>query len=187
MELGVINLSNLGGSVVSSLIYSKRPNASLLHLRRRRHKPPREHHRLGTHRVPNPLQRRHHHQVGHFPLQYGLLHHPDYRQKYEANLKRDLPTSQPPVKGGEGGCSRFLGIRKGRRTTRRNPRQLRIPIRIQRAQTHSEPRPPAQLARREDEALQRQNADYLQYFLTLDGIHHKSLTTASAPVPHWSG
>ena len=26
-----------------------------------------------------------------FYYNYGLLHHPDYRQKYEANLKRDLP------------------------------------------------------------------------------------------------
>ena len=26
-----------------------------------------------------------------FHYNYGLLHHPDYRQKYEANLKRDLP------------------------------------------------------------------------------------------------
>ena len=26
-----------------------------------------------------------------FHYTYGLLHHPDYRQKYEANLKRDLP------------------------------------------------------------------------------------------------
>ena len=26
-----------------------------------------------------------------FHYNYGILHHPDYRQKYEANLKRDLP------------------------------------------------------------------------------------------------
>ena len=26
-----------------------------------------------------------------FHYTYGLLHHPDYREKYEANLKRDLP------------------------------------------------------------------------------------------------
>ena len=26
-----------------------------------------------------------------FHYNYGLLHHPDYREKYEANLKRDLP------------------------------------------------------------------------------------------------
>ena len=40
----------------------------LLHLRRRRHKPPRKHHRLGIDRIPNALQGRHHHQVGHLPL-----------------------------------------------------------------------------------------------------------------------
>ena len=62
-----------------------------LHLRRRWHKSPRKHHRLGIGTLPNALQGRHHHQVGHLPLQLRTLHHPDYREKYEANLKRDLP------------------------------------------------------------------------------------------------
>ncbi len=32
-----------------------------------------------------------------FHYTYGLLHHPDYRQKYEANLKRDLPHIPTPL------------------------------------------------------------------------------------------
>ena len=32
-----------------------------------------------------------------FHYTYGLLHHPDYREKYEANLKRDLPHIPTPL------------------------------------------------------------------------------------------
>ena len=32
-----------------------------------------------------------------FHYTYGLLHHPEYRQKYEANLKRDLPHIPTPL------------------------------------------------------------------------------------------
>ena len=32
-----------------------------------------------------------------FHYNYGLLHHPDYREKYEANLKRDLPHIPTPL------------------------------------------------------------------------------------------
>ena len=44
-----------------------------LHLRRGRHKPPRKHHRLGIGTLPQALSRRHHHQVGHLPLQLWTL------------------------------------------------------------------------------------------------------------------
>ena len=37
-----------------------------------------------------------------FHYTYGLLHHPDYRQKYEANLKRDLPHLPTPCQGARG-------------------------------------------------------------------------------------
>ena len=40
-----------------------------LYLRRGRFKPPRKHHGLGIDRIPNPLRGRHHHQMGHLPLQ----------------------------------------------------------------------------------------------------------------------
>ena len=40
----------------------------LLHLRRRRHPPPREHHRLGARAIPLSLRRPLDHQVGHLPL-----------------------------------------------------------------------------------------------------------------------
>ena len=49
-----------------------------------------------------------------FHYNYGLLHHPTYREKYEANLKRDLPHI-PFTKD-------FWGIRKSRRTISRPPR-----------------------------------------------------------------
>ena len=64
---------------------------SLLHLRRGWDKPPRKHHRLGVSTIPGALPRRGNHQVGHLPLRLRLLHHPEYRERYQANLKRDLP------------------------------------------------------------------------------------------------
>ena len=53
-----------------------------------------------------------------FHYNYALLHHPVYREKYEMNLKRDLPPY--PIR------RRFLGIREGRRSVSRPPHQLRI-------------------------------------------------------------
>ena len=91
-----------------------------------------------------------------FHYNYGLLHHPDYREKYEANLKRDLP--HIPF------AEDFRGFRRSRRATRRYPRQLRIPTRIRQTQVHSEPGYATRLARREDETLQRQNPNRIQQF-----------------------
>ena len=65
---------------------------SLLHLRRRRHQLPRKHRRLGAGAIPGAVRR-----CGHitkwdiFYYVYTLLHQPAYREKYAANLKRDLP------------------------------------------------------------------------------------------------
>ena len=47
---------------------------------------------------------------------YGILHHPDYREKYQANLKRDLP--HIPF------AEDFYGFRQCRCTASRPPRQL---------------------------------------------------------------
>ena len=89
-----------------------------------------------------------------FHYNYGLLHHPDYRQKYEANLKRDLPHI-PFAKD-------FWGFAKA------GERLAEIHVNYESQSEYSElkliqnPDLPAQLARREDKTLQRQNADYLQ-------------------------
>ena len=64
----------------------------LLHLRRGRQQPPREHHRLGAGPLPRPLPRPDtitKWDIFHYV--YGLLHHSAYRERYQANLKRDLP------------------------------------------------------------------------------------------------
>ena len=53
-----------------------------------------------------------------FHYNYGLLHHPTYREKYQMNLKRDLP--HIPLRRG------FLGFRHRRRGVSRPSRQLRI-------------------------------------------------------------
>ena len=51
-----------------------------------------------------------------FHYNYGLLHHPTYREKYQMNLKRDLP--HIPF------AEEFLGICQRRRAVSRPPRQL---------------------------------------------------------------
>ena len=57
-----------------------------------------------------------------FHYNYGLLHHPAYREKYKANLKRDLPHI-PYAKD-------FWGFAKAGERLATPPRQLRIPTRI---------------------------------------------------------
>ena len=54
-----------------------------------------------------------------FHYNYGILHHPDYHEKYAANLKRDLP--HIPF------AEDFWEFAKGRCASIRSPRQLRIP------------------------------------------------------------
>ena len=51
----------------------------------------REHYRLGVSTIPGTLRGQGNHEVGHLHYVYALLHHPDYRERYQANLKRDLP------------------------------------------------------------------------------------------------
>ena len=66
-----------------------------------------------------------------FHYTYGLLHHPDYREKYQENLKRDLPHIPTPLAPlDRGGCSGLLGICESRGAIGRPPRQLRITARI---------------------------------------------------------
>ena len=64
----------------------------LLYLRRRWHKSPRKHHRLGVGTISGHITKMitiAKWDIFHYV--YGLLHHPDYRERYQVNLKRDLP------------------------------------------------------------------------------------------------
>ena len=47
-----------------------------------------------------------------FHYTYGILHHPEYREKYQANLKRDLPhiPLTPCLRGDKGGTEDFWGF-----------------------------------------------------------------------------
>ncbi len=46
-----------------------------------------------------------------FYYTYGILHHPEYREKYQANLKRDLPHIPPPLsRGARGVAPDFWGF-----------------------------------------------------------------------------
>ena len=65
-----------------------------------------------------------------FHYVYGLLHHSDYREQYQANLKRELAPS--PLRPG------LLGICESRGTAGRNPRRLRRATRIS-AQLYRKP------------------------------------------------
>ena len=89
-----------------------------------------------------------------FHYNYGLLHHPDYRERYEANLKRDLPHI-PFAKDfwefAEAGA-RLADLHVNYES---QPEYDKLKL----IQT-----PTAQLARREDETLQRQDLAYLQRF-----------------------
>ena len=88
-----------------------------------------------------------------FHYVYALLHHPDYRERYEANLKRD-PTA-PAVHPG------LLGVCHSGQTVGGNSHSLRRSRRIS-APFHRNPRYPAQLARRKDETVQRQYTANIQ-------------------------
>src|SRR5882672_5342998 len=61
----------------------------LLHLRRRRHQPPREHHRLGAGTILRRDRSIAKWDIFHYI--YAVLHHPEYRERYAANLRRELP------------------------------------------------------------------------------------------------
>ena len=64
----------------------------VLRLRRRWEEPPGEHHRLGASTIPGHITKTEaitKWDIFHYV--YALLHHPDYRERYQANLKRDLP------------------------------------------------------------------------------------------------
>ena len=60
-----------------------------------------------------------------FHYNYGLLHHPDYREKYQMNLKRDLP--HIPF------AEDFWGFANAGEAVSRPPRQLRIRSQIRRS------------------------------------------------------
>ena len=84
-----------------------------------------------------------------FHCVYGLLHHPAYRERYQANLKRDLP--RIPF------APDFRAFRRGGRAAGDDPRRLRRAAGIP-AQTVRNAGRAARLARREDAALQGQDA-----------------------------
>ena len=50
-----------------------------------------------------------------FHYNYGILHHPEYREKYQANLKRDLPhiPLTPRLRGDKGGTDCLRGDKGG--------------------------------------------------------------------------
>src|SRR6266704_7200681 len=67
------------------------PVLPLLHLRRRRHQSPREYHRGALEQFRARYGDRSISKWDIFHYIYAVLHHPDYRQRYSANLRRELP------------------------------------------------------------------------------------------------
>ena len=88
-----------------------------------------------------------------FHYVYGLLHHPVYRDRYQANLKRELPRIPfaPDFRAFASAGVRLAQIHVAYED------QPRIPPRPTR-----NPRRPPRLARRKNAPLQRQDADHLQ-------------------------
>ena len=74
-----------------------------------------------------------------FHYNYGLLHQPTYREKYEMNLKRDLP--HIPF------AEDFWGFATAGAEVSRPPRQLRIRSEIRRTEVHRNTRHADRLAR----------------------------------------
>ena len=123
-----------------------------LHLRRGRKQPAREHHRLDAGQLPIPLPGRHNQQVGHFPLRLRAAASPP--------LSRTLPGQSQARVAAHPLCARFPRVRRGGRAAGddscRLRRSARIPTRENRDARHA-----AGLARREDAALQGQDATAL--------------------------
>ena len=114
-----------------------------------------------------------------FHYVYAVLHHPEYRETYQANLKRELP--RLPF------LPDFWSYVKNRKTIGRHTCFLRRPTRIP-TRLHRDTRYVPQLARREDEALQRQDlASATMIFSLWPGFPPRCLTTAWAIARHWIG
>ena len=90
-----------------------------------------------------------------FHYTYALLHHPVYQERYQANLKRDLPRLPyaPDFWGFAKAGGRLGKIHIGYEDADEYP--------IKKIETPGET---SQLACRKDEAVQRQNADCVQRF-----------------------
>ena len=73
------------------------PVLPLLRLRRRRHEPPREHHRLGAGAVPHALHRRRITKWDIFHYVYGVLHHPGYREVTPTTSSANCRASRSPL------------------------------------------------------------------------------------------
>ena len=88
-----------------------------LYVRRGRHKLPREHHRLGIARIPNPLRRRHNHQMGYLPLRL--------RPAPPSRIPRPVCRQPQARLASLALCPRLLWVCQRRRAVGRNPRRLR--------------------------------------------------------------
>ena len=88
-----------------------------------------------------------------FHYVYALLNHPDYRERYQANLKRDLPYL--PYTPDFWGFAK-AGERLGEIHTNYEEAE-EYPLRF-----IETPRHPAQLARRQNETIQRQHTNHIQ-------------------------
>ena len=120
-----------------------------------------------------------------FHYNYGLLHHPHYRKKYEANLKRDLPHI-PYAKdfwGFANAGERLADIHVNYESQPeysdlkfiQNP-DVPLDWRVEKMKLSKD---------KTIEILQAKSSTTTSSQST--GFPNKSLTTASAPVPHWSG
>ena len=80
----------------------------LLHLRRRGRSAAGEHPALDAGAVPESLRRRSITKWDIFHYTYAVLHHPEYRTRYAANLRRELP--RIPMVGGTVGGSQASSL-----------------------------------------------------------------------------
>ena len=120
-----------------------RPVLPLLHLRRRRQQPPREHHRLGAGAIPHALPRPAHHQVGHLPLR---LCHPAPPAVPRALRRQPQPRTAPHPFAPD--FRAFAAAGKQLADLHVDyEQQPEYPL-----TRREKPRRPTQLARREDEA-----------------------------------
>ena len=143
---------------------------SLLHLRRGWRQPPREHHGLGVDPIPHALPDDTIDKRDIFHYVYALLLHADYRERYAANLKRDLP--------------RLPYARDFRGFAEAGARLAEIHVGYEDVEEYRGENPGLQLIEtpglpldwrgRKDEALQRQDATKYNDYLTLAGIPSKA-------------
>ena len=123
-----------------------------------------------------------------FHYNYGILHHPDYRQKYEANLKRDLPHIPTPLsRGARGVASDFWAFAEAGALLADLHINYESQPEYNKLKFIQSPDVPLDW-RVEKMKLSRDRTQIIyNNFLTIDGVPRKYLTIASAPAPPWSG